>query len=90
MQDASIQESMGGIQDRTKEHLCTTDKGIVMTRRILLKAAKDASEGKPVPATDPEAQRVRSASLELDQGVSFTQGARHGLYRELGTDPLSV
>jgi len=90
MQDASIQESMGGIQDRTKEHLCATDKGIVMTRRMLLNAAKAASEGKPVPATDPQTQRVRSASLELEQGVSFTQGAKHGLYRELGTDPLSV
>jgi len=90
MQDASIQESMGPIQDRTKEHLCATDKGIVMTRRMLLKAAKDAGEGKPVPATDPAAQRVRSVSVELEQGVSFTQGARHGLYRELGTDPLSV
>jgi phthalate 4,5-dioxygenase oxygenase subunit len=90
MQDASIQESMGGIQDRTREHLCATDKGIVMTRKMLLNAAKAASEGKPVPATDQESQRVRSASLELEEGVSFTQGAKRGLYRELGTDPLSV
>src|SRR6266704_1459759 len=28
MQDASLQESMGPIQDRTREHLCMTDKGI--------------------------------------------------------------
>ena len=33
MQDASIQESMGAIQDRTKEHLCATDAGIIMTRK---------------------------------------------------------
>jgi hypothetical protein len=90
MQDASIQESMGPIQDRTKEHLCATDKGIVMTRRILLRAAKAAAEGGAVPATEPEAQRVRSASIELERDVSFTQGARHGLYAALGTDPLSV
>ena len=90
MQDASIQESMGPIQDRTKEHLCATDSGIVMTRKILLRAAKAAAEGGAVPATEPEAQRVRSASIELDKGVSFTQGARHGLYAALGTDPLSV
>ena len=84
MQDASIQESMGPIQDRTKEHLCATDKGIVMTRRILLRAAKAAAEGGAVPATEPEAQRVRSASIELEKDVSFTQGARHGLYAALG------
>jgi hypothetical protein len=90
MQDASIQESMGPIQDRTKEHLCATDSGIVRTRKILLRAAKAAAEGGVVPATEPEAQRVRSASIELNKDVSFTQGARHGLYAALGTDPLSV
>jgi phthalate 4,5-dioxygenase oxygenase subunit len=90
MQDASIQESMGVIQDRTKEHLCATDKGIVMTRRLLLNAAKVASEGKPVPATEPAAQRVRSVAVELEQGTKFSEGARHGLYAPLGTDPVSV
>jgi hypothetical protein len=90
MQDASIQESMGPIQDRTKEHLCATDAGIVMTRKILLRAAKAAAEGGTVPATQPEAQRVRSASIELEKDVPFSQGARHGLYAALGTDPLSV
>jgi hypothetical protein len=90
MQDASIQESMGAIQDRTKEHLCATDSGIVMTRKLLLSAAKAASEGKPVPATEPQAQRVRSVAIELDKDASFTQGAKHGLYAALGTDPLSV
>jgi phthalate 4,5-dioxygenase oxygenase subunit len=90
MQDASIQESMGGIQDRTKEHLCATDSGIIMTRKVLLSAAKSAAEGGPVPATEPQAQRVRSVAIELAQGQSFTQGAKHGLYSPLGTDPLSV
>jgi hypothetical protein len=90
MQDASIQESMGTIQDRTNEHLCATDAGIVMTRKIMLRAAKAAAEGRPVPATEPEAQRVRSVAIELDKNTSFTQGAKHGLYAELGTEPLSV
>jgi hypothetical protein len=90
MQDASIQESMGAIQDRTKEHLCATDSGIVMTRKMMLAAAKSAAEGGPVPATEPKAQQVRSVSVELDKGTLFTEGAKHGLYRALGTDPLSV
>ena len=90
MQDASIQESMGAIQDRTREHLCATDSGIIMTRKLLLRAAKDAAEGRPVPAIEPAAQRVRSAAVELAQGQSFAEGAKHGLYAPLGTDPLSV
>ncbi|HEY1310077.1 MAG TPA: aromatic ring-hydroxylating dioxygenase subunit alpha, partial [Pseudolabrys sp.] len=90
MQDASIQESMGAIQDRTNEHLCATDAGIIMTRKIMLRAAKAAAEGKPVPATEPEAQRVRSVAIELDKDTSFTQGAKHGIYAELGTEPISV
>jgi hypothetical protein len=90
MQDASIQESMGPIQDRTNEHLCATDKGIVAARRMLLRAVKAAAEGGAVPASEPEAQRVRSASAELGKDVRFTEGARDGLYRPLGTDPMSV
>ena len=90
MQDASIQESMGAIQDRTREHLCATDSGIVLTRKVLLSAAKSAAEGGPVPATEPQAQRVRSVAIELAKGQSFSQGAKHGLYAPLGTDPLSV
>src|SRR3954468_12360210 len=38
MQDASLQESMGRVQDRTRENLCPTDLGIVRTRRMLLQA----------------------------------------------------
>ncbi|HEX5509215.1 MAG TPA: aromatic ring-hydroxylating dioxygenase subunit alpha, partial [Pseudolabrys sp.] len=90
MQDASIQESMGPIQDRTREHLCATDKGIIMTRRMILRAAEAASQGKSVPATEPDAQRVRSVSIELAKHEPFADGARHGLYRELGTEPVSV
>jgi phthalate 4,5-dioxygenase oxygenase subunit len=90
MRDASIQETMGAIQDRTMEHLCAADAGIIMTRKMMLRAAKAAAEGKPGPASDPQAQRVRSVAIELAQGTSFTQGAKHGLYAELGTEPLSV
>src|SRR5262249_31229110 len=90
MQDASIQESMGPIQDRTKEHLCATDTGIIMTRKILLRAARAAAEAAALRAPEPGAKRVRSASIELDKNVPFTKGAKHGLYAALGTDPLSV
>ncbi|HET7764622.1 MAG TPA: aromatic ring-hydroxylating dioxygenase subunit alpha [Burkholderiales bacterium] len=90
MQDASLQESMGPIQDRTREHLCLTDKGIVATRSRLLRAAKANREGKPIPALDPAQQRVRSCAIELPAGQHYKEGARHGLFPALDTDPVSV
>jgi len=90
MQDASLQESMGPIQDRTKEHLCMTDKGIVGTRSRLLRAAKAAREGKSVPGLDPASQRVRSCAIELPVGQHYKEGAKHGLFPALDTDPVTV
>ena len=90
MQDASLQESAGAIQDRTRENLCPTDKGIALARRMLLQAAEDNRGGKPVPALDPAQQRVRSCSIELPRDQHFKDHARHGLFAPLDTDPVSV
>ncbi len=90
MQDASLQESMGPIQNRTREHLCPTDRGIAMARRLLLQAAEANRAGKPVPGLDPEEQRVRSCSIELPRDQEFKEHARHGLFAPLDTDPVSV
>jgi phthalate 4,5-dioxygenase oxygenase subunit len=90
MQDASLQESMGPVQDRTRENLCPTDRGIVMTRRLLLQAAQANREGKPIMGLDPESQRVRSCSIELPRDQHFKEHARHGLFAPLDTDPVSV
>jgi nitrite reductase/ring-hydroxylating ferredoxin subunit len=90
MQDASLQESMGPIQDRTKENLCSTDNGIIMMRRMLLKAGRDNREGKPLPGIKPDSQRVRSCAIELPKDVKFTDGAKDGLFRPLNTDPVTV
>jgi len=90
MQDASLQESMGPIQDRTRENLCPTDRGIVMARRRLLQAAQANREGKPVPALRAEEQRVRSCSIELPQSQHFREHARHGLFAAPDTDPVTV
>ncbi len=46
-------ESMGAIQDRTREHLGTSDKGIVQYRRLLKREIdKVASGGKPLMFLD--------------------------------------
>lgn len=63
MQDASIQESMGPISDRTLEYLAPTDIAIVKARRRLLDAAAALEKGAQAPGLAPEAHRVRSASF---------------------------
>ncbi|MGC3984540.1 MAG: aromatic ring-hydroxylating dioxygenase subunit alpha [Pseudorhodoferax sp.] len=50
-------ESMGSIQDRTREHLGTTDKGIMLYRRQLVKAIEAAQAGEAVPM-HPTAQEA--------------------------------
>jgi len=71
MQDAAVQESMGPIQDRTKENLVSTDNAIIMARHRLRKAALELKKGIEPPALDPECHRVRSASFVLPVGVPF-------------------
>ncbi|MGH6974044.1 MAG: Rieske 2Fe-2S domain-containing protein, partial [Stellaceae bacterium] len=44
MQDASLQESMGPIVDRSRENLVSTDNGIIMARNRLLAAVKALTE----------------------------------------------
>jgi len=46
MHDLFATESQGSTQDRTREHLVTSDKAIVAQRKQLLKAIKDVQEGR--------------------------------------------
>jgi phthalate 4,5-dioxygenase oxygenase subunit len=53
-------ESMGAIQDRTQEHLGTSDKAISAYRRVLRAALDDAGkDGAPMMGLD----RVRAAKI---------------------------
>ena len=45
-QDAFATESQGPVQDRTQEHLVTSDKPLVAARKLLLKAINDLREGR--------------------------------------------
>jgi phthalate 4,5-dioxygenase len=91
IQDSSIQESVGRIQDRTKENLVSTDNAIIMARRRLLKAAQAlATDGAMPPGCAPAHQRVRSASLVLPGDVAFKEGAREALVAHPDQAPVSV
>jgi hypothetical protein len=91
MQDASLQESMGPIQDRTKENLVSTDNGIIMARHRLIRAAKDlAAKGALPPGREPVHQKVRSVAVVLPQGTPFKEGAGEALKAKAGVAQTSV
>ena len=73
MQDASLQESMGRIPDRSRENLVMTDKAIVMARSRLRNAALDLDKGKRPAGLDTDSQEVRSASFLLPRDVAFDE-----------------
>jgi phthalate 4,5-dioxygenase oxygenase subunit len=52
-QDMALQEGMGPICDRSKEHLGTTDKAIIAARQLLLEAIDDVAAGKAPRGSDP-------------------------------------
>jgi hypothetical protein len=91
MQDASVQESMGPIQDRTKENLVSTDNAIIMARHRLRKAALDLQQkGKRPPGLDPECHRVRSAAFVLPVGAPFDKAKSEALQAREGVAHTSI
>lgn len=60
-------ESMGPIQDRTKENLGASDKAIAAYRRLLVRAIRDVAEGRPpLMALPPEAAGTISGPPSID------------------------
>ena len=79
IQDASLQESMGPLQDYENEHLVATDKPIVMTRRALYDAAVRLQQGVEPPALASAVQGVRAAGVLLDRSIKAQDWARDAL-----------
>ncbi len=91
MQDASLQESMGPIVDRSKENLVSTDNGIIMARHRLLRSVKALMDkGATPPGVAPEHQRVRSAAVVLPPDQPFKDAAREALTVQPGVAHASV
>jgi hypothetical protein len=71
-QDVALQEGMGPIVDRTKEHLGTTDRAIIALRQLLLEATRAVENGEPVRGTDPSAYRhVRPVDHKIPTGLEW-------------------
>ncbi len=83
LQDQAVQESMSetGIYDRSREHLGSSDMGIIRVRRLWLTSAQKLREAGVTPpgVQNPESYLVRSAGVILPREVSWIEGARERL-----------
>jgi phthalate 4,5-dioxygenase len=73
-QDLAVQESMGPVCDRTKEHLGTSDLGIIATRRRIMGAAQALQEGtEPHAARHGDVFHVRSVAQTLARDLNYEE-----------------
>ncbi len=78
-QDMAVQETMGGIYDRTKEHLGSADSAVIATRRLLLKAVRDVQAGKAPAGSQGEANNVRPVEDTIPVDVPWADHFQPGL-----------
>jgi phthalate 4,5-dioxygenase len=71
-QDYALQEGMGPILDRTKEHVGTTDRAIILLRKILLESLTQMENGEELRAVDPATYRhLRAVDRKIPKGTSW-------------------
>lgn len=91
MQDASVQESMGPIVDRTKENLVSTDNGIIMARKVLKRACVALrDQGVTPPGVSVEHQKIRSVSKLIPRNEDFLEAAAEDFKVKPGVRQTSV
>jgi phthalate 4,5-dioxygenase oxygenase subunit len=92
-QDQAVQESMGSIADRSREHLGTSDTAVIHLRRRLLAAVEALAEhGTVPPGVDaPAAYAVRGGGVVLPAHVDWlkaSSGLRQGFVEHPELEPL--
>jgi len=70
-QDRAVQESMGGIVDRTREHLGPADKAVIQARRLLLQVITTVEAGGTPPGVEPTYYSLHPAEAVLPRGVDW-------------------
>ncbi len=73
-QDFALQEGMGPILDRTKEHVGSTDRAIILLRQTLLEQIKRMENGEPVKAIDPASYRgIRAVDKLVPKDIPWKE-----------------
>ena len=82
-QDFALQEGMGAISDRSKEHLGTTDRAIITLRQMLLEQLDAMEAAGRCAAIDPASYRnVRAIDRRVPKGSDWREATQeHALAR---------
>jgi phthalate 4,5-dioxygenase oxygenase subunit len=73
-QDFALQEGMGPIVDRSKEFLGTSDKAVIMLRRLLLEGIDAVEQGQQPRGVNPEHSRhIRAYDDVVPNGKSWRE-----------------
>jgi phthalate 4,5-dioxygenase len=91
-QDAAMQEGMGPIYDRSREHLGSSDLGIIRVRQRLLRAARDLRERGETPPSvrDTQLFQVRGAAALLPIGADWLRATEELRHVTPGVNPAGV
>jgi phenylpropionate dioxygenase-like ring-hydroxylating dioxygenase large terminal subunit len=71
VQDRAIQESMGRIVDRSKEHLGPADKAIIQARKLLREAVRTVAAGGTPAGTGTSYYTMRAREAVLPRAVDW-------------------
>ncbi|HXF34502.1 MAG TPA: hypothetical protein VN603_08020 [Candidatus Acidoferrales bacterium] len=76
-QDVAIQEGMGAILDRSKEHLAVTDRVIIAARQLLLEAIDAVERGETPRGLDPASYAgIRGGDLIVSSDADWREALR--------------
>lgn len=79
VEDFAVQESMGPIFDRSREHLGTSDAAVIRMRRLMLAAVKAGPMGKsPGLAGGFDHSQIRAAEALIEPGARWQSVGRAG------------
>ena len=79
-QDRAVQESMGRVVDRTYERLGTTDRAIIMARRLLLQALNKVEAGGDPPGIAGY-EKLRAVEQIVVPGENWLDVMAPGLFQ---------
>ncbi len=76
-QDIALQEGMGPILDRSREHLGTTDRAIIVMRQLMLEAVSEVEAGNAPRGSNPATYRtVRALDHMIPEGLEWQEALR--------------
>jgi phenylpropionate dioxygenase-like ring-hydroxylating dioxygenase large terminal subunit len=75
VQDRAIQESMGPIVDRSREHLGPADRAVIQARRLLLEAVRTVAEGGTPRGIEPTYAALAAAEAVLPRDTDWRQAS---------------